>query len=351
MKRLIVCSDGTWNKLTSSYPTNVVKIAQAVQSVSDDIPQIVFYDEGIGTEDWTDKLAGGAFGRGIDRHIQNAYRFLVLNYEPDDQIYLFGFSRGAYTVRSLAGMIYCSGLLERQYIRHAPQAYEIYRICDKNIRQQNARKFREQYNSTRVNITLMGCFDTVGALGIPDLTPWLPIDHWINKKYQFHDTELSPTIQHALHAVAIDEIRKVYNVTPMHKSGTSTTQVLHQLWFPGNHGCVGGGDARYQGLSDGALIWMIREIQQLGLGLKFDLNCIEDGLAPNPTINFDNYLGKYAATGVIRRTVTGNFDDLHESVKQRWCSCPGYRPQNLDKYQQALEAYRAEHSEILVGTV
>nr|WP_322712368.1 DUF2235 domain-containing protein [Nostoc sp. ChiSLP03a]MDZ8213642.1 DUF2235 domain-containing protein [Nostoc sp. ChiSLP03a] len=99
-KRLVVCCDGTWQQLTSPYPSNIVKLAQSVKPIaSDGVPQIVFYDEGIGTE--SQKVLGGATGLGIDRNIEDGYRFLSLNYVRGDKIYLFGFSRGAYTVRSL----------------------------------------------------------------------------------------------------------------------------------------------------------------------------------------------------------------------------------------------------------
>ena len=109
MKRLIVCCDGTWNRLDTQCPTNVVRVAQAVKrTASDGVPQIVFYDEGIGVD--SNKIVGGVTGLGIDKNIQDAYRFLSFNYDRGDEIYLFGFSRGAYTVRSLAGMIYCSKL-------------------------------------------------------------------------------------------------------------------------------------------------------------------------------------------------------------------------------------------------
>ncbi len=145
-KRLIVCCDGTWQKLTSVYPTNVVKIAQAIKPSSNDgTAQIVFYDEGVGSGNEAEKLfakgdriLGGAFGIGIDNNIEDAYRFLCLNYEPGDEIYLFGFSRGAYTVRSLAGLIRCSGgLLLRKDIREAPTAYEIYRDRSLTLKEKN----------------------------------------------------------------------------------------------------------------------------------------------------------------------------------------------------------------------
>jgi uncharacterized protein (DUF2235 family) len=140
MKRLIVCCDGTWQKLKSEYPTNVVKIAQGIKPSCDKgIAQIVFYDEGVGTDIFNDeslfswvntvlRVIGGAFGSGIDHNIQEAYRFLSLNYEPGDEIYLFGFSRGSFTVRSLAGLINCSGgLLSLPRIRDIPFAYDLYK--------------------------------------------------------------------------------------------------------------------------------------------------------------------------------------------------------------------------------
>jgi len=341
MKRFVVCCDGTWQKLSSSYPTNVAKIAQAVKPVSNDgIPQIVFYDEGLGAGDELDKLVGGAFGWGIDQNIQDAYRFLCLNYSQGDEIYLFGFSRGAYTVRSLAGMIYCSGLLARPKIRSAPEAYRIY--CDRDIKPSHpeAQGFRATYGEC-VMITLLGCWDTVGALGVPDQIPLLPIDDWLNAKYKFHDTTLSSIIQKALHAVAIDELRKVFDVTPMQRSPKFDAQVLHQVWFPGEHGSVGGGTKEQRGLSDAALQWMMNESGNLGLGLEFEPNNVEDGIHPDPTIDFDNEPGIiYQVTGTKQRSITGSFNDLHESVKKRWQARSDYRSENLQKFQSALATHR-----------
>jgi uncharacterized protein (DUF2235 family) len=150
MKRLIVCCDGTWQNLTSEYPTNVVKIAQAiiptVKESEKEIAQLVFYTEGVGSGKVSDKLLarvdriiGGAFGSGIDNNIQDAYRFLSLNYSKDDEIYLFGFSRGAYTARSLAGLINCwGGLLPLPNIREAPLVYELYRDRDLTVSEKQA---------------------------------------------------------------------------------------------------------------------------------------------------------------------------------------------------------------------
>jgi uncharacterized protein (DUF2235 family) len=256
MKQLIVCSDGTWQKTASPYPTNVVKIVQALS----DRDRLVFYSEGIGTGNWLDRIAGGIFGWGIDKNIQDAYRFLCLNYAPGDRIFLFGFSRGAYTVRSLVGLIRSIGMLPRQGIRQIPRAYQIYQAAkgeyvDRDLatretvkisevdrvvkfRQEMSTRFGTDYQES-VEIDLLSCWDTVGGLGIPKII-WLPnfIDRLLYKKYQFHNTKLSSKIAHALHAVSIDENRKTFLHTPMQPAQLGQ---VTEVWFPGGHGCVGGG--------------------------------------------------------------------------------------------------------------
>jgi uncharacterized protein (DUF2235 family) len=361
MKRLIVCCDGTWQKLTSNYPTNVVKITQAIKSVGDDgVTQIVYYSEGVGSGDFIDKLGGGAFGWGLDNVIQNAYRFLCLNYDPGDRIYLFGFSRGSYTVRSLAGLIYNVGLLKRQHIRTTPAAYDLYRDRSHETKPNSvaAKAFRARYSQEGVNVAFLGCWDTVGSLGIPDQIPFFPLDNLINQKYKFHDTQINRRIQCARHAVAIDERRKVFYVTPMQKSKGADAQDLKQVWFPGEHGCVGGGTEAYRQLSDAALKWMIEEAGHQGL--NFQLETIENGIEIDPIIPFENSpTGLIAGLGVRVRKLSDNliysnpsadldpekveyvyatFDDVHESSKQRWCSID-YRPEGLEVFESKLNGY------------
>ncbi|MEQ8754170.1 MAG: DUF2235 domain-containing protein [Coleofasciculus sp. G1-WW12-02] len=355
MKRLVICCDGTWQQLASPCPTNVVKIAQGVKSTcSLNIPQLVFYNEGIGTENPIAKIFGGAFGKGIDQNIQDCYRFLCLNYEPGDEIYLFGFSRGAYTVRSLAGMIFNSGLLPRDKIRQAPEAYQRYRSRKSEDKPDSDKmeQFRQENNAEQVPITLLGCWDTVGSLGIPNIWTFFSLDQKINQKYAFHDTSLSPIIKNALHAVAIDEQRQVFDVTPMEISrrneykGESVDQFLRQVWFPGGHGAVGGGTMEQSGFSDGALQWMIDSIEQLRqqqrLGIELDPTVIEYGIHPDPTIKFSaepqTLIGRLTfKTGRKMREVSDDFDDLHESVKQRWQKVLDYRPSNLAKFKSLLD--------------
>lgn len=348
-RRLIICCDGTWQDLGESYPTNVIKMAQAIKKFGDKhIPQIVYYDEGLGTKqintkhsiiDVLTKFAGGALGLGIDHRIQDAYRFLCLNYEPDDEIYLFGFSRGAYTVRCVAGLIYNSGLLQRKFIRHISEAYELYREKqnpDNAPNGKNAVDFRIKYGE-RVPIKALCCWDTVGSLGVPDLIPG-SLDEKLNQRYQFYDTKVNPDIEKAIHAVAIDEIRKVFDVTLMEPSNKSQKDQVTQVWFPGGHGCVGGGSEEECGLSDMALLWMMEQVEKLGLSL--DKSCVEGGINPKYDAPFDNTPKfPFNIAGTILREVVDSCGDLHESVKQRWQDpdCK-YRPKNLMRFRDYLDS-------------
>ncbi|MBD2508914.1 DUF2235 domain-containing protein [Nostoc muscorum FACHB-395] len=335
MKRLVICCDGTWQQLTSAYPSNVVKLAQSVKPMaSDGVAQIVFYDEGVGAEG--QKVLGGATGLGIDRNIEDGYRFLSLNYVSGDEIYLFGFSRGAYTVRSLAGMIYCSGLLDRPHVTKAHEAYELYRKRGVKPKDQEAVEYRQAYGD-RVPIALLGCFDTVGALGIPGIPAFSKLSEQLNKRYRFHDTTLNKCVQNALHAVAIDEIREVFDVTPMTKHPDAENQRVIQKWFPGAHGCVGGGTKEHSGLSDAALQWMIDSIGEMQLGLDFDTSVIPTGINPNYECDFKNDAGFFKLAGIKFREVSDVIEDLHESTINRLKSRKDYRPKNLQKIISKLK--------------
>ena len=132
MKRLVLCCDGTWNSADQERngvpaPTNVVKLAYRVAKRDGATLQVIYYDQGVGTGNFFDRLTGGAFGDGVEANICDAYRFLIGNYDPGDEIYLFGFSRGAYTVRSIGGMIRKCGILARPCVKHYHAAIELYR--------------------------------------------------------------------------------------------------------------------------------------------------------------------------------------------------------------------------------
>lgn len=346
MKRLVVCCDGTWQHLSCPYPTNVVKLVQAVKPTADDgTPQILHYDQGIGTAGLlVERLTAGAFGWGIDDAIQSVYRFLCLNYDhgAGDEIYLFGFSRGAYTVRSLGGLISRASLLRRDNIRKAPEAYELYRRRDEDGKgvdphKPEAQTFRANNSEgvdgldNRVPIHFLGCWDTVGELGVPDLIPWLTIDEFFNAKYRFHDTNLSSIIRHARHGVAVDENRKTFNVTPMLKAKSAPEQDLSQVWFPGGHGCVGGGTKEQAALSNAALLWMAKEAA--AVGLEFDLNRVEGGFPcvdhKIPFAKEDSFVDALIGNHYVRQIEEAFDAGIHESTKNRWRDMSDYRPFNL----------------------
>ncbi len=339
MKRLIVCCEGTWQRLDSPDASNVLKMTQSIQATDDcGIQQIVFYDQGIGTEgDLIEQLGGGAFGWGIDQKIKAAYRFLCLNYHEGDEIYLFGFSRGAYTVRCLSGLIYCAGLLKRQYIHKAPQAYELYRDRHSTTKPSGeiAIAFRQNYGE-HVPIHALCCWDTVGSLGIPDLIPHFPLDNLINRKYEFFDTQINRLVQNAFHAVAIDEVRKSFSVTPMDRSDGATTHI-EQLWFVGDHGCIGGGSAATYGLSDITLEWMMQRVESLGLALN--RQHLEVPIKPDFNLPFNNTpSGVFQFDGKVSRKIAGDISALHETVKLRWQQDRHYRPENLAFLSKELDA-------------
>ena len=189
MKRIVICADGTWNRpeqnLAKDAPTNVLKLARAIKPEHDGVEQVVFYDWGVGSD--VDPVAGGLFGAGIDKNIQDAYRFIVQNFESGDELYFFGFSRGAYTVRSLAGFIRNCGILRRTHAQLIHSAFELYRDRGKHPDSVTARRFRKRCGcGHQPRIRFIGAWDTVGALGVP-----VSVLGFLNENHLFHDTELS----------------------------------------------------------------------------------------------------------------------------------------------------------------
>jgi len=265
MRNLVVCLDGTWNTPDQKdrgrqVPSNVVKMARAVHEgqVSPKLNQQVYYDCGVGTGGWRDKWLGGATGQGITKNIMQAYAWLADVYQEDDRIFLFGFSRGAYTARSLAGILGLCGIPQTPV--QLNEAKDIYRISDHDERLAKAADFKEHNNSRPGDVHFIGVWDTVGALGIPIN----PINRWLAGLTEFHDVTLGPHIRHAYHAVAINERRGPFKPTLWSPSGLAEEQTLVQAWFPGVHTNIGGGYVD-SGLSDRAFLWMLGNAYRHGL--------------------------------------------------------------------------------------
>ena len=308
MKNIIICSDGTWQSPESDSTTHVLRLAEGVAPVdAAGNKQVVFYDWGIGSSG--DRFTGGITGKGIDKNIQDCYRFVVHNYEPGDALYLFGFSRGAYTVRSLAGLIRNCGILRREHANRVGQAYNLYRNRGPASApaRERAAAFRRDHAVADVSrIHFIGVFDTVGALGIP--APFLGTLG--TDRYLFHDTAPSSIINHARHAVSIDENRQDFEPALWAaKAGID----LQQVWFAGVHTDVGGGYPDC-GLGDVAGQWMAREAQTCGLGLEPHL--LQRMKPDYAGTQHNEYKGFYKAMG--RRSVRPVEPVVHISVKQRW---------------------------------
>lgn len=267
-KRLVICCDGTWNRPDSDHVTNIEKIARTVATdldSTDGVQQLVLYLAGVGAGSYAaDRLLGGAFGFGLFANVRNGYRFLALNYEPGDEIFVFGFSRGAYTARSLAGMLGRVGLLTREALvaDKLPEAVARYQRkgpASGSFGESDA-EFRRDHCHPGSPVRMLGVFDTVGALGVPGA--------W-RTSHQFHDVNLGPSVQCARQALAIDEQRLKFE--PCLWEADEETRLadersgrVQQVWFEGAHSDVGGGYAD-TGLCDTTLLWMATEANRCGL--------------------------------------------------------------------------------------
>lgn len=470
MKRLVVFCDGTWNDTRMASLTNVARLAKCVEPTDTrgptPIQQVVFYDSGVGITsgvsrltDFLVRLKGGAFGRGLDEKIENAYRFLVLNYEVGDELYIFGFSRGAYTARSLCGLVRKCGILRRECFDKIPDAIAKYRdrktpphevgafrqahahhfgevdlpvatgpedlpdssrhiwsgrypdpspypplddqrpfiapeddLGDDEGRpgedlpssekavsrdwlnrqalldrpESHERRERHEEAADRVyRLMFLGLWDTVGSLGVPTRFPLL--SSVFNKRYRFHDTDASALMTSLRHAVAVDENRRVFDVSPVSNIEDLNRQwadamglpwplpyyalPYQQRWFPGDHGAVGGGNLE-PGLSSAALLWVAEGAQIEGLYLRdapassrsFVRNELSEATRlQNPLANWRITRGglrkppwMFDLLGFIGgyRDRKGPlvFPETHESARQRWARIDTYRPSPLHRF-------------------
>lgn len=340
MKRIIICCDGTWNtpdKEVGGIPTftNVVRVAQAVKPVSyDGINQLTFYDPGIGTSGSVIKRwFEGATGAGISKNLLRAYRYIILNYEPGDELYFFGFSRGAFTVRSLAGLIRNSGILETNESDLINRAYKLYKSRSPltHPREKEATLFRKTYAvADTVPIKFIGVWDTVGSLGNP-----LFINNFFSKislsvlGNQFHDTDLSSTVSYAYQALAVDEKRGNFKPTLWRQQDLSGKQKMEQVWFAGVHSNIGGGYP-HTGLSDIALDWLISKATDCSLDMS-DIPAAE-----NPfEVPGESWTGFYKLLPPYYRMIgvkeNGN-ESVHRSAIEKYNKDEKYHPKNLKDY-------------------
>lgn len=320
MKRIIVCCDGTWNKPNEKDgPTNVSKFHDAIKPVGKDgVLQTAYYHEGVGTSGAkTKQILDGITGDGLDNNIKDAYEFVASNYEDGDEIYLFGFSRGAYTARSVAGFIRNSGLLKKNSLTQLDHAFEYYRDRQAHTLpdSEKMKEFKTAY-CFEPRIRMVGVWDTVGALGIPLNL----FSRWNYKRYAFHDVMLSRSVDFAYHALALQERRISFSPTLWEKCAKEDEdplhpQVLQQVWFSGVHSNVGGGYPDTI-LSDAAYKWMAAKAITAGLNIDVDLTFPD----VSKGVLYDSATWYYKLLGLGWRSICdkeNRNEAIHHSITKR----------------------------------
>ena len=306
--------DGTWQSLAQDEPTCVARLAQAVSATGPGgSAQLAWYDPGVGADPARSRRnrRAGAFGTGLETSLFDAYRFLILNAAPDDALFLFGFSRGAWAARSLAGWLGACGLPRRADAASIARSWRDYR--------------RGSGGDGPRAVRFLGCFDTVGRLGVPDIVPGLPIDLALNRSHRFHDITVGGHVRTARHACALDETRRAFALTPM--SVRHARHDVTQRWFIGPHGAIGGGEAVHRPLADIALGWMTFEARRAGLHVEMaalDLNADPHGPLKPPS-GVLSWLGRRVRTAARKAWPHG----ADASVMQRMAADPRYRPAAL----------------------
>ena len=374
-KNIVICCDGTGNEI-EEHQSNVLKLYRVLKK---DTQQAVYYDPGLGTmgadNEWgrlkqaTEKFAGLAIAYGLDCNVLSAYRFLIDHYKTGDQIYLFGFSRGAYTVRVLAGFINSIGLLSEDQSHLSGYAFVAYKKIVEGKGFQPVRIFEQALRPTRPPIRFLGIWDTVSSVIVPRRDRM-----YIPSLRQLAYTGRNPSIETVRHAVSIDERRRMFRVFLWREgeqyfggpfeNNSAVDQDVKQVWFAGVHSDVGGGyEEQESGLSKISLKWMIDEAPE---GLKFitqSVNQIVLGrnrqnspyvyAAPDPAgelhvslkggwwglewlpkrtkyredTDRKSFLGMYLPGGEARSIPAGA--EIHASVGERMDRVPTYHPKNL----------------------
>ena len=374
-RNIIICCDGTGNRF-GRRNTNIVKICECLERAPD---QIVYYDPGVGTlgdqraltaiKRKLSQMLGGAIGTGLLENVQEAYDFLAANHQEGDRVFLFGFSRGAYSVRALAALVHMYGLTAPGTGNLTPYLTEMHSDNEDAgdvstggpahdaSRWEIANSFKKHFGRP-VAIDFVGVFDTVASVG------------WFWSPLRLPFTTKNKSVKCVRHAVAIDERRAFFlpNLYLRDREGTEGAQLpphVKEVWFPGVHSDVGGGYKRpEQGLAQVALEWMLREAA--AAGLRLDPEKVQRVLHekyPEPNASADQHWSLTWAWWVLelvpklgrspgkdhrwhlsvvfncfRRRKIPRGATMHRSVKERWEKRGDWRPGNLGE----LEGYPQE---------
>ncbi len=307
----VIILDGTLSTLEPGYETHAGVAYRLCREMA---PRVaVYYESGVQWPDWR-STPDMLMGRGIDRQIRRAYGYLASRYRPGDQVFLLGYSRGAYAVRALAGLIDRVGLLKREYatVRNIRTAYRHY---DNTPDGPHARAFARAFCHDSTPIEMVGVWDTVKALGIRLPLLW----RFAAEQHRFHDPYPAAVVRNAFHALALNETRVVYG-PEMWRSTPDWPGHMEQVWFRGAHGDIGGqlgGIERARPLAHIPLVWMLERAEACGLPLPqgWSARFFTDATAPS----IGTWSG-WSKIFLLRRARIVGADPserLHETVPQR----------------------------------
>ncbi|SHG79369.1 Uncharacterized protein, PA2063/DUF2235 family [Cognatiyoonia sediminum] len=390
MKRIAIFIDGTWNRPDAQHPTNVLRLSRCVHHYDrkTNVPQYVIYTAGVGSGEGSTWLArkldrwfGGGFGWGSLALMENVYRRLVYAYEPGDEVYVFGFSRGAFAARSLVGLIRSCGIAPRSHLDRIPEAVARYvdRSGATHPEDPSSYEFRESFapytatsdkefkwrrergntEAIRLYVDYVGVWDTVSALGVPK---WAPFAKSFNQKYEFHDAELSSSVLSARHAISLDERRSSFPAHPwsnldrlneptLSAKGPKQRKPFLQQWFPGNHGSVGGGGRRI-GLSSITMHWIAQGAVDAGLSISWEdfdrqawrfsvLEKLDNKFGPVGAVNWVLQQSKKDREG------PSDIENLSLAAVDRFQLDDEYRPKSLDQiYHELYDLSEAEWGDL-----
>ncbi|RPD82481.1 hypothetical protein L226DRAFT_528639 [Lentinus tigrinus ALCF2SS1-7] len=338
-KRIIVCCDGTWQDGLDARQkwkyTNILRLARSINHVDDrfdpPVHQVVFYQNGIGTENLYDKIIDGVTGASLANKVEEAYGFVAHNYRPGDEIFLFGFSRGAYTARMVAMFIGAIGVLDRTQMDHFASIFLAYqkrgkaedeeekRLLDEELEPWTSSsasgKMRVKAGPGHFSIKVIGVFDTVGSVGMPEELTLT--SQKIKNIFGFPNHRLGHHIKRAYQALALDETRADFTCAKFEQTqmGRESGQVLKQCWFTGSHCDIGGGFEEHD-LSDLTLNWLIANIED---ALSFNYDYVTS--LPQPDAPWgtqpphDPLTGIYKVAKVSRRQPPSETDEVtHETI-------------------------------------
>ena len=321
-RNIVVCCDGTGNEYGKKN-TNVVEVYKTLDLEYPE-KQIAYYDPGVGTMGdpalstgvgkTVNKGLGLAFGRGMTRNMEDAYRYIMNSYRKGDRLFLFGFSRGAYTARALAGMIHKMGLLKKGSENLIPYALKLYKKHPETPDEWRIVNGFKKTFARPCKVHFMGVWDTVKSVG------------WFRRRVTLDFTMNNPSIRYGRHAVAIDEKRSQYRTNLW---GSKNRSDFREVWFAGVHSDVGG-SYEENGLSNVSLKWMLDAARSYGMIID------EDKLAaiiPDPMGKMHNPLTPFWwLLGWAKRKVRtmcreeGAMVWVHSSVKVRQEGDPKYKP-------------------------